>query len=75
MECPYCGYDKPSYIKDKAIIIDSGDNVSRLGHPYDVRMPVMNDKDRSSKRETSLMKTCKNCYYVYDKEIKLIILV
>ena len=71
-KCPHCGYDKPSYIKKTAIIIDSGDNQSRLGHPYDERLPVMNEEDKKarSEREKPLSKTCKFCYAVYKVELK-----
>ena len=71
--CPVCGYDKPEYIKEKAIIIDSGDNYSRHGHPYDVRLPALTqeDKVKREKKERALSRTCKNCYYVYDAKLDI----
>ena len=70
--CPHCGYDKPKYIKERAIIIDSGNNQSRHGHPFDDRLPVMDEKDKKAaqNREKPLSKTCKHCAYVYDPYLK-----
>lgn len=68
--CPKCGWDKPSYIKTEAIIIDSGNNCSRLGHPFDVRYPSMKKSELKSREITkSLTKICKFCAYTYDARI------
>lgn len=70
--CPLCHENNPSFIKTHAIVIDSGDNCARLGHPFDDRMPAMK-KDDVKKRESSksLMKTCKKCFFVYDANKKV----
>lgn len=69
-KCPKCGHDKPSYIKNSAIIIDHGANSIELGHPYDVRYPDMGKDKEKQKREKSLLRTCKQCFFVYPAQIK-----
>ena len=67
--CPMCGWDKPSYIKPHAVILDMGNNTSRFGRIFDVRYPAISDDIQPRKeREVSLIKTCKECAYVYDKK-------
>jgi hypothetical protein len=70
--CPRCGYDKPMFIKKEAIIIDSGNNHSRFGHPYDVRMAEMDEADskRKEKKEKPISKICTSCFFVYDAYLK-----
>jgi superfamily II DNA or RNA helicase len=65
--CPVCAYDKPSYIKHRAIILDHGGNTGRHGHPYDTRYAAITkeEAEKRSKREKSLIKTCTKCFYVY----------
>lgn len=69
--CYVCGYDKPEYIKEKAIIIDFGNNSSRHGQPFDVRFAVIKEEDKKEreKKEKPLTKTCKNCFMVYDAKL------
>jgi len=66
-QCPKCGFDKPSYIKKSAIVIDFGNNHSRLGHPYDVRYPQLKDEGKAKEKEREekmkpISKVCKKCY-------------
>ena len=71
--CPYCGYDKPSYIKQKAIILDHGNNTSRFGDIYDIRYPALTEEDVKArdedKEENIKIKTCKNCFLSYSAHL------
>jgi len=69
-QCPKCGFYKPSYIKKSAIIIDFGNNHSRLGHPYDVRYPQIKDEGKAKEKEREekmkpISKVCKKCYRTF----------
>jgi len=70
--CPVCGYDKPSFIKNKAVLIDQGHNSKYLGHPYLVRYPALTKEDLKKRSEAGipLAKTCRNCYAHYPVELK-----
>ena len=68
--CPVCGYDRPSYIKEKATIIDFGNNASRHGLPFDVRFAYIKEDDKERfKKHKNLVKTCTNCFMVYDAHL------
>ena len=67
--CPVCGYDRPSYIKERAIIIDFGNNSSRHGLPFDVRFAYIKEEDKTEKKFKNLTKTCRNCFMVYDAQL------
>lgn len=71
--CPVCGFDKPSYIKHRAIILDHGANTNRFGHPYDERFAALTkeDAEKSQKREKALIKTCTKCFYVYAASVSI----
>lgn len=69
--CPTCGWDKPSYIKKSAKIIDFGNNRSRLGHPDDMRYPQLKDegKEKLKEREEKMRpisKVCKKCFRTFE---------
>lgn len=68
-KCPTCGYDKPSFIKEKAILIDNGNNVMRHGDPFKVRYAVLNEEDEKKKKENEQeefkVKYCKGCFAAY----------
>lgn len=69
-KCPVCGFDRPEYIKEKAIIIDFGNNTSRHGLPFDIRFAAMKEEDKNKeKKDRPLTKTCKNCFVVYDAKL------
>lgn len=70
--CPVCGYDKPKFIKLKAVLIDQGHNSKYLGHPYLVRYPALTKEDVKKRAEAGipLAKTCRNCYAHYPVELK-----
>lgn len=70
-KCPCCGYNIPEYVKTKATIIDFGNNTSRFGLPFDVRYAAINEKEKkeNEKRERPLVKTCTNCFSMYDAKL------
>ena len=72
--CPICGYDKPSFIKERAIIIDNANNIKRHGHPFKNRFPALKKEDIQKKKEAEKyefkLKTCKACYFEYHANIK-----
>lgn len=69
--CPLCGFDRPAYTKLKAVILDMGNNTERFGRAFDLRWPALDEKIQGKKeeREKKLLKTCKECYFVYDAGI------
>ena len=68
--CPVCGFDRPSYIKQKAKIIDFGNNTARHGLPFDVRFAYIKEDDKERfKKHKNLIKTCTNCFMVYDAHL------
>jgi superfamily II DNA or RNA helicase len=71
-KCPVCGYDKPSYTKSHATIIDFGNNTSRFGLPFKSRVaqitPEKEAKEKD-KKERPVVKTCKNCFCTYEAEL------
>lgn len=69
--CPKCGYDKPSYVKKAALVIDFGNNHERLGHPYDVRYPQIKDEGKVKEKEREekmkpISKVCKKCFRTFE---------
>lgn len=64
-KCYHCGWDKPEYVKHKAVILDHGDNTSRFGEPFQIRFAVLN-QDQKKKRDEDdkivLVKTCSKCF-------------
>lgn len=73
-KCPFCGYDKPSYIKKSAIIIDNANNIDRHGHPFKVRYPTLKQEDIKKKKEEEKYefktKTCKTCFATFMANLK-----
>lgn len=70
--CYTCGYDKPSYVKSHAIIIDFGNNTSRFGLPFKQRKAQIKEEKEEKekqKKEKALVKTCKNCFCTYEAEL------
>jgi superfamily II DNA or RNA helicase len=74
-KCPVCGYDKPEYIKEKAVILDHGNNISRHGSPFRIRKAVLTKEDVKEKEkddsEMIAVKTCKNCFIAYPAHLKI----
>lgn len=73
-QCPICGYDKPSFIKGSAIIIDNGNNIERHGHPFKVRHPVLKKEDIKKRKEDDVyefkIKNCKECFAAYSAHLQ-----
>jgi len=72
--CYHCGHDRPQYIKEKALIFDHGNNISRFGSPYKVRMPALTqpaltqEEKEQRKRESAQeikTKVCKECFAAF----------
>lgn len=72
-DCPVCGYDKPSFIKENAIIIDNGNNIDRHGHPFKARYPVLTKEDAKKKKKAEenefKTKNCKECFATYSAHL------
>jgi len=74
-QCYSCGYNKASYEKPHAIILDHGDNSSRFGLPFRPRVAHLKEekKEGKSKKESvpQLAKDCPECFAILDpKEIE-----
>lgn len=73
-KCPICGYDKPSKIKERCVIIDNGNNIDRLFHPFKVRYPALKAEDLKKKKELDELefktKNCKICFATYSANKK-----
>jgi superfamily II DNA or RNA helicase len=73
--CPVCGYDKPDYIKTRAIILDHGGNTGRHGEPYAPRYAALKEEDKETsekaKKERPLIKTCTSCFYAYSAKLSV----
>lgn len=69
--CPVCGYDRPSYVKEYATILDMGGNTDRFGRAFDVRYPALGDGvwKEKEKKERPLIKKCKDCKYIYNANL------
>ena len=75
--CPVCGYDKPWFIKDRAIFIDHANNIGfegqNHGHPFKVRHAVLRKEDKKKKEELEKyefkIKTCKQCFAAYSANL------
>jgi len=51
MDCHVCGSTETSYVKEKAIILDHGENTMRFGLPFDIREAVLSDSDLEAKKK------------------------
>jgi RNA polymerase subunit RPABC4/transcription elongation factor Spt4 len=70
--CHVCGTTETSYEKEKAIILDHGENTSRFGLPFDVREAVLTKEDLIAKRgkkpkeddgiKIIRIRECKKCF-------------
>lgn len=77
-KCPVCGYDKPFFVKDRAIMIDNANNINysgqNHGHPFKVRHAVLKKEDIKKKQDLEKyefkIKTCKNCFASYSANKK-----
>jgi DNA repair protein RadD len=49
-ECHVCGSKETSYTKQRAIILDHGENTARFGLPYDIREAVLTKEDLEAKK-------------------------
>lgn len=73
--CPVCGYDKPLFIKERAILLDNANNIdARHGHPFKVRYAVLNKEDKKKKKKQEegefRTKKCKECFAGYSAHLK-----
>jgi DNA repair protein RadD len=70
--CHVCGSEKVQYNKEKAIILDHGENTGRFGLPFDIREAVLTEEDlqikKGKKREIPSdvkiirVRECKSCF-------------
>jgi superfamily II DNA or RNA helicase len=69
-KCPVCDYDRPLFVKTKAIFIDNGNNISyegqNHGHPLKERHAVLSKEDVEKKKKIESnelkLKSCKQCF-------------
>jgi DNA repair protein RadD len=73
-KCYVCGYDKPEYIKEKAIILDHGNNIARHGSPFRIRKATLTKEDVKEKEKEDgdliAVKTCKACFIAFPAHLK-----
>lgn len=70
--CHNCNSSETSYVKERAIILDHGENTGRFGLPFDVREAVLSDKDLGDKKKKKpkesddikiiRVRECKSCF-------------
>lgn len=72
--CYVCGYDRPEYVKEKAIILDHGNNIARHGSPFRIRKSTLSKEDVKEKKkdddEMIAVKTCKSCFIAFPAHLK-----
>lgn len=67
--CYHCGHDKPTYIKEYAIMLDHGENTKRLGSPFKEHEPVFEDVPKGTRTASvdTGIRTCQKCFFVWEK--------